>query len=104
MMRRVIQFFLIVAGCIIQSCEGYRFATGKVVDAATNLPLDSVLVEVTTGIQTAYTDSTGIFDVHNKMGGCVFGCKDITVRFSKNNFRTITLSNPGHDVLVLMER
>jgi hypothetical protein len=88
-----------------ESCEGNRCAEGTVFDKTTNLPLDGVLVEViTTESKAAYTDTSGKFDVCNKMGGCVPNCKDIMIRFSKNNYQTITLTNPEKDANVMMER
>ncbi|MGC4232172.1 MAG: hypothetical protein QM594_04270 [Niabella sp.] len=89
----------------LESCEGYKCADGTVIDKATNLPLDSVLVEVVTaGSRTIYTDTSGKFDVCNRMGGCVPNCKDIMVKFSKNNYKTVTLTNPEKDAIVIMDK
>jgi hypothetical protein len=95
---------LLIMVCF-ESCEGYSCADGTIVDKLTNLPLDSVLVEVATAdFRAVYTDTTGKFDVCNRMGGCVPNCKDITVRFSKNNYKTLTLTNPGTATIVMMEK
>lgn len=88
----------------VASCEGYRTADGIVKDAVSNMPLDSVLVKVETGTQEMLTDSTGTFDVHNRLGGCMFGCKDITVSFSKEGFVKKTVTNPEVDAVVFLER
>jgi hypothetical protein len=97
---------LVPAMFFLESCEGYRCADGSVRDKSTNLPLDSVLVEVITGsnANAIYTDTTGKFNVCNGMGGCVPDCKDITVRFSKNGYKTSTLTNPGKETIVLLEK
>lgn len=95
---------LILVGMFFQGCEEYKCADGIVRDKLTNLPLDSVLTEVTTGAKTLYTDSTGKFEVYNKMGGCVPNCKDLIIRFSKTDYQTITLTNPGTDEIVWMEK
>jgi hypothetical protein len=50
---------LFVMSIFIMSCEGYRCGDGKVYDADTLEPLDSVFCEVLTGSETQYTDSTG---------------------------------------------
>ncbi len=74
-------------------CEAYRCGEGVVVDQSKNLPLDSVFCKVTTGSQTIYTDSTGMFEVYNLFGGCLFGCKDIIIEFSKPGYKTIFKTN-----------
>lgn len=94
--------FLIII--CFESCEGYRCADGSIISKTTGLSLDSVYVEVTTSSKTLYTDSTGKFDVCNGMGGCVPDCKDITIKFSKTNYKTVTLTNPEKDVTVIMEQ
>jgi len=68
------------------------------------MPLDSVNVNVVTGSKKIYTDSTGKFKVCNGMGGCMFGCKDIIVEFSKNGYKTQTVENPVPDITVLLEK
>lgn len=100
--RNFVLFFPIILANI--SCEGYRTANGVVKDAITHLPLDSVLVAVDTGNQEGLTDSSGAFDVHNRMAGCMFGCKDITVSFSKRGYAKKILTNPNPDTEVLLER
>ena len=87
-----------------ESCEGYRCADGTVLDRITNLPLDSVFVEVITADSRAiYTDTTGKFDVCNKLGGCM-PCKDIMIRFSKDDYESVTLTNPEKNAVVKMEK
>lgn len=96
--------FLAAAVLFLQACEGYRCADGTVIDKTTDLPMDSVYIEVLTGSQTIYTDSSGKFDVCNQFGGCVPHCKDIMVRFSKNGYKTVTLNNPKAEDRVYMEK
>ena len=88
----------------ITSCEGYRCGSGVVLDKTTNKPMDSVYCEVLTGVQTMYTDSTGKFDLCNRMSGCVPDCLDITIRFSKNGYKSFSINNPGDDSIIYMER
>jgi hypothetical protein len=75
------------------SCEGYRCAKGIILDKTTSLPLDSVLVKVKSGKQKMFSDTSGNFRVCNQFGGCVFGCEDIIVEFSKKGYKTILLKN-----------
>ena len=100
-MKTPVAFLLAVP--LLSGCEGYRCAQGKVLDKVTGSPLDSVFCEVLTGRQAMYTDSTGRFDVCNTISGCVPKCKDITVRFSKNGYKTFSVENP-EDSVIYMER
>lgn len=104
-MNKLVKLFW-VGFCIfmLQSCEGYAKSDGTVVDRSTNLPLDSVSVEVVSASMLTYTDSTGKFDVRNNMGSCFPKCDDIVVRFSKIGYQTITLTNPKKEVIVWMEK
>jgi hypothetical protein len=88
----------------MNSCEGYRCANGIVIDKANNKPLDSVLCTVTSGTESIYTDSTGSFDVCNRLGGCSFGCKSITVEFSKPGYKVYKIADPEANTTVYMER
>lgn len=89
----------------LTSCEGFRCSVGTVRDAQTHQPLDSVLLEVLTKDNAAsYTDSTGRFDVCNRMNGCVPDCKDIVVQFSKPGYVTQKIKNlDSADVLLVKE-
>ena len=79
---------------MLLSCEGFRVAEGVVVDANNLNPLDSVIVKVITAKnKIEYTDSLGQYNVSNRIAGCVFGCKDIIVEFSKPGFKTLELKN-----------
>ncbi len=91
----------IIAAFALAGCEGYRCGTGRVVDRLTNQPLDSVYCEVLTGVATKYTDTSGKFDLCNRISGCVPRCKDITIRFSKPGYKTVSVENPEQAVIYL---
>ncbi|MDB5013791.1 MAG: hypothetical protein JWQ25_1993 [Daejeonella sp.] len=100
-------FILIYAAIhltFLTSCEGYRTAKGIVKDKATNMPLDSVLCTVTTGKMQVYTDTSGKYNVHNSMGGCVGGCKDIVVEFSKKDYKTVIRTQENASGIILLEK
>ena len=92
---------LFVMSIFIMSCEGYRCGDGKVYDADTLEPLDSVFCEVLTGSETQYTDSTGHFDVCNNLGGCVPDCSDIKIRFTKSGYKSKEIKNPENTDIYL---
>ena len=89
---------------ILSSCEGYKCADGIVKDNISKIPLDSVYIKVVSGSKTMFTDTTGRFEICNNMGGCMFGCKEIIVEFSKSGYKTQALQNPDPDLTILLER
>lgn len=91
--------FLIVI--FIVSCEGNRFADGYVYETDTSTPLDSVLCKVVETSEEVYTDSTGHYNVEGPFGGCMGDCKDMTVEYSKQGFKTEIVLNPGNDIIYL---
>lgn len=104
--RMFLQILIVAITLILlfTSCEGYKCAEGIIVDKDTGIPLDSVLVNVKTGKKQMYTDSSGKFEVCNQMGGCVFGCRDITVEFSKPGFKTLIKFNEEGNGTIFMEK
>ena len=105
-MKKTLLPFAIVAAIssALAGCEGYRTAEGTVVDKTTHTPIDSVYVDVTSGKDDVYTDSTGTFNVENPLGGCSFGCRDITIEFSKPGYKKQVFLNPDEHVVVGLER
>jgi len=87
---QVLTFVLLVV--FIISCEGYSCAKGFVHDSGTKEPIDSVLCEAITGSKKVYSDSIGAYEVCNNFGGCMFGCRDITVRYSKKGYKSKDVS------------
>lgn len=71
---------------VLWSCEGYRCVKGMVIDAETLVPLENVKCDVQSAEYSAYTDSTGTFDVCNRMEGCVPECQPIVIWFSKEGY------------------
>ena len=88
----------------LTSCEGYSTAKGLVRDKATDMPLDSVLCKVTPSEMQVYTDSSVKYDVHNPMGGCAGGCKDIAVEFAKKDFKTVIRTQENASGIIRMEK
>jgi hypothetical protein len=87
----------------LAGCEGFTCAEGTVKDKATNLPLDSVYCEVTSSETTnVYTNSAGNYNVCNRMGGCLFGCKDIVVKFSKSGYKSVIETNPDKGAVIYL--
>ncbi|MCL2683223.1 MAG: carboxypeptidase-like regulatory domain-containing protein [Bacteroidales bacterium] len=95
-MKKIVTKTIVLFGLIffMNSCEGYRWAKGTIYDFNTEEPIEGVLCIVKSGRQEQYSDSLGRYDVHNSLGGCMFGCKDIVVEFSKTGYKTKTETNP----------
>lgn len=104
LLKQVGSIFIFLLIFLLESCEGYSCADGVVKDKKTNKPIDSVSIKVISGSQTIYTDTTGKFNVCKHFGGWVPKCKDITISFSKDSYKTITLTNPQSKVIVFMEK
>ncbi len=105
-MKINILLIVLLPTLFLLGCEGYRCAKGIVKDKSTNLKLDSVLCYVTTSREVFYTDTSGAFNVCNRMGGCVGskGCPDIIVEFSKPGYKSLLLKNPEDDMVVYLEK
>ena len=100
-------FLIIIFGFAIvflSNCEGFKCANGFVYDSVTKEPIDSVLCHANSGYNTIYTDSLGAFDVCNRMGSCNFGCKDISVTFSKKGYKTKVIENPNNEIKEYLDK
>ena len=95
--------FLIVFAA---SCEAPGYVDGKVIDAQTQEPIDSVKCNVITGREIEYTDSSGKFSVSNRTSPCptIGGKKDITVEYSKEGYQTLQSSKLGGNVVISLEK
>ncbi len=87
---------------ICSSCEGNRIAHGYIVDQQTFLPIDSVYVEVLTGTDTIYSDSTGHYYVSNPFGKCIPDCTDIRIKYSKSRYQTFVKENPEEGEVIFL--
>ena len=100
-MKSTLIFLLLL---VISACEGNRVAKGIVKNKATDLPLDSVLCVVTNGIDSVLTDTSGRFFLDGPFGGCGPKCPDIDIEFSKQGFKTLSVTNPDADAVIFLEK
>ena len=102
MKRTFFNILLFVGLGIFLSCEGNRISDGFIVDQQTFQPVDSVFVEVLTGTDTVYSDSTGHYFVSNPFGKCIPECTDIRIKYSKPGYQTFVKENPeeGHVIFL----
>ncbi len=81
----------VLIGFLFISCEGLVGYSGKVYDATTNEPIDSVkcvIVEFAHSNKFNYSDSLGNYRVSTPLVGCVPDCNDYNVEFSKEGYKT----------------
>ncbi len=106
MMKKRIIFntYIILIFTFLVSCEGMRFSDGFVLDKDTHQPIDSVKCTVTEIPDHVYTDSSGHYEIDGAFGGCMFGCKDMTVEYEKPGYKTKTELNPGNATIYLEKK
>lgn len=94
---------------LFTTCEGYTEANGRVLDADTNEPLDSVLVGSWVNKikdqnfeSEMLTDSTGKWWATTGLVGCSCNkCADLLVQFSREGYETLILENPQDSIVFL---
>jgi len=103
---KIFTTFIVIFGFIIfiSSCEGYRCAEGIIYNSDTKEPIDSVLCTVISGRDIQYSDSFGKYSVCGPFGGCIAGCKDIIVEFSKTGYITKTITNPKFNSDIFLDK
>lgn len=84
--------FLLLAFGSFVSCDCLQHVQGIVLDAETQLPIDSVIIvdnnlpdSLLTTDLILYTDSIGGFDFSSKVVG-LFGCPKISISFKKEGY------------------
>ena len=87
---------------ILTSCEAIIYGEGKIYDAQTLEPLDSVLCN--NGRNETFSDSTGFYDLHFGWITCTFGCKDIEFTYSKPGYQTQKIDNPAKQDIFLWKK
>jgi hypothetical protein len=94
-------FFCLVS--ILSGCDCQKFATGKVYDSETLLPLDSVLYDGTNNLSGKLTNSKGEFVVL-KMAGR--RCKIVKVKFNLPNYKPkkVTLKNHSNNNVIFLKK
>ena len=91
---------LILGILILSGCEGETCGDGIVYDSMTKLPLDSVLC-ASNGSDKIYTDSLGKYYLCGPFGGCMSGCPDVVIEFSKKGFKSQKVTNPNKSDIYL---
>ena len=87
-MKYILNFFIII---LFISCEGDVEYSGKIYDAKTKEPIDSVkcvIVQFAHMNNFNYSDSLGNYNVITPLVGCVPDCDDYSVEFSKKGYKT----------------
>lgn len=102
---KTILYVLFILFCL-SSCDCWIMCEGRVRDAETNEPLDSVLVRsFTDGNSTneMTTDTSGIFEASTRNLGNCRG-HELSVFFQKDGYEEVRLVRPDAHTDVLMQR
>jgi hypothetical protein len=90
--KNIKTYFLLLAFGFFVSCDCLQHVQGIVLDAETQLPIDSVIIvdknlpdSLLTTDLIIYTDSIGGFDFSSKVVG-LFGCPKISLSFKKEGY------------------
>lgn len=75
---------------IFAGCDCLQKISGKVVDSETNLPIDSVYIQIENDYEhNVFTDNHGEFELTAISGG-LYNCPDMTVVISKSGYETLS--------------
>ncbi len=83
----------------LTSCEDIIYGEGKIFDAQTLEPLDSVLCQ--NSRNEVFSDSSGFYDLSFGLVSCTFGCPDVEFTYSKNGYQTLVIDNPAKQDIFL---
>lgn len=105
-MKMYFKFFIISSlFFLFVSCDGFQAVDGMIVDSETHKPISNVLLkEINRFDALGFSDEQGYFEFH-QIGGFVFGDKEKTIVFCKENYTsdTITFIN-NESKLIKLER
>jgi hypothetical protein len=95
-MCRAVAILALAALAALTGCEGVVCSEGTVSDAMTNAPLADVEYDVLELDEAPRrTDATGFYRACGPLVGCIDGCPDIHVQFTKDGYRAVTLTTPA---------
>lgn len=87
----------------LSGCDCIQDGSGVVLDAATNLPIDSVKIRKMSKRESEwvfYSDKNGSFEASYISGG-LWGCPDLKLEISKEGYHSQRVVNPRNDTIYL---
>jgi len=103
MKKLVLLFIAILFLFWIYGC-GQICAEGTICDSETNQPIDSVRCEAFHGKNVDFSNENGNYFICIKTGGIGQNKIDIEVSFSKNGYKTKTVTNPEKGSVIYLDR
>jgi len=91
---------LIVFELIFTACDCRQIVSGKVLDANTKKPIDSVLVKKVGKEIGQFTTQDGDFELTHISGG-LFGCPEMDIELTKKGYETKNESIPNSEFKVI---
>jgi len=103
--NKYVYSILICLTSLLCACDCSQRVKGVILDKATNLPIDSVLITGKSGEITEYSDSTGSFDASSISGG-LYSCPLLGLAFTKEGYETLMsdYSNSGNIINIYLEK
>ena len=82
---------LLIIVAVFTSCDCLQHVQGVVIDSATRLPIDKVMVKENSKDWVIHTDSLGNFGFTSKTGGLgLSNCPKISLSFEKEGYKKAT--------------
>jgi hypothetical protein len=100
-MQKVISYLILAL--FLSGCDCIQKGGGVVLDAATNLPIDSVKIRRMSKRESElafYSGKDGSFEARYISGG-LWGCPDLKLEISKEGYRSQRVVNPRNDTIYL---
>ena len=100
-MQKVMSFFILALS--LSCCDCVLEGSGVILDAETNLPVDSVRIRRVSKLKTQmefYSGEDGGFSAHYISGG-LGRCPDLNLEISKEGYRNQRITNPQSDTIYL---
>ena len=92
-----------ILALFLSGCDCVQHGNGVVLDATTNLPIDSVKIKRISKRESEwvfYSEKNGRFEASYISGG-FWGCPDLELEISKEGYRSQRVINPRNDTIYL---
>jgi len=101
LVRLSILTLLLTLVCSCDSMKLFGEAEGRVLDSISGEPILEVYCFLPANSHETYTDSTGYYRLSIDWGACIFKCPDMIVEYSKDGYKSISVTNPDYSDIFL---
>lgn len=103
-MQKIMSCFILALS--LSCCDCILEGSGVILDAETDLPVDSVRIRRVSKLNTEmgfYSGEDGGFSAHYITGG-LGRCPDLNLEISKEGYRNERITNPKNDTIYLSKK